>query len=58
LAGFSPSRFGEGPGERLTSHEWAQDAGKPKAHGGGQTGVQGGIAPMAGGWGASPVHAD
>jgi hypothetical protein len=32
----------------------AQNAGKPKAHEGGQSGVEGGEAPMAGVWGVSP----
>jgi hypothetical protein len=31
-----------------------QNAGEPKAHGGGQTGVQGGEAPWQGVWGVSP----
>ncbi len=50
MAGFSPLRLGEGPGERLTP----QHAGKPPAHEGGQRGVHWGKAPMAGGLGDVP----
>jgi len=55
LAGFSPLRLGEGPGERLPRHEWDPERRRTLSPRGGQTGGgQGGEAPMAGGVGGVP----
>jgi len=54
LAGFSPSRFGEGPGERLTSHEWDPKRWRTLSQRGWAKGVQGAEPPGKGLWGVSP----
>jgi hypothetical protein len=57
---FSPPRFGEGPGERLTRHEWGPKRWRTLSQRGwANGGVQGGGAPMAGGCGGcAPFNAD
>ena len=54
MAGFSPSRFGEGPGERLTSHEWDPKRWRTLSQRGWAKGVQGAEPPGKGLWGVSP----